>query len=260
MLEIKDLHAECDGREILKGINLTINPGEVHALMGPNGSGKSTLSFAIAGHPKYKITGGDILLNGKSILGMPVHERARLGLFLGFQYPQEISGVSISNFLRTALASSGKGVPAVADFYKLLKEKANEFGLSDEILKRGLNNGFSGGEKKRSEVLQLTVLKPKFAILDEPDSGMDVDGLKYVAEGIKKAAAEGTGVLLVTHYNRILSHVKPNFVHVLVDGKIVQSGGPELAVAIESQGYDKIGKTILPFQNHAGFGYVEVSA
>ncbi|MEK6808025.1 MAG: Fe-S cluster assembly ATPase SufC [Nanoarchaeota archaeon] len=237
MFEIKNIHVECEGKEILKGVTLTINAGEVHALMGPNGSGKSTLSFAIAGHPRYKITGGDIMLNGKSILGLPVHERARLGLFLGFQYPQEISGISISGFLRTALASSGKSAPAVLDFYKLLKEKANVLGLSDEILKRGLNNGFSGGEKKRSEILQLSILKPKLAILDEPDSGMDVDGLKYIAEGIKQSAADGAGILLVTHYNRILSQVHPGFVHVLVDGKIVQSGGPELAVEIESQGY-----------------------
>ncbi len=237
MFEIKNIHVECEGKEILKGVTLTINAGEVHALMGPNGSGKSTLSFAIAGHPKYKITSGDIMLNGKSILGLPVHERARLGLFLGFQYPQEISGISISGFLRTALASSGKSAPAVLDFYKLLKEKANVLGLSDEILKRGLNNGFSGGEKKRSEILQLSILKPKLAILDEPDSGMDVDGLKYIAEGIKQSAADGAGILLVTHYNRILSQVHPGFVHVLVDGKIVQSGGPELAVEIESQGY-----------------------
>ena len=232
MFEIKNIHVECEGKEILKGVTLTINAGEVHALMGPNGSGKSTLSFAIAGHPKYKITKGDIMLNGKSILGLPVHERARLGLFLGFQYPQEISGISISGFLRTALASSGKSAPAVLDFYKLLKEKANVLGLSDEILKRGLNNGFSGGEKKRSEILQLSILKPKLAILDEPDSGMDVDGLKYIAEGIKQSAADGAGILLVTHYNRILSQVHPGFVHVLVDGKIVQSGGPELAVDI----------------------------
>ncbi len=240
MLEIKNLHVECEGKEILKGVTLTIKPGEVHAVMGPNGAGKSTMSFAAMGHLKYKITTGDILIDGKSIIGLPVHERARLGLFLGFQYPQEISGVSISNFLRTALASSGKSAPAVADFYKLLKEKASEFGLSDEILKRGLNNGFSGGEKKRSEVLQLSILKPKIAMLDEPDSGMDVDGLKYVAEGIKQAAADGAGILLVTHYNRILSHVQPNFVHVLVDGKIVQSGGPELAAEIEVQGYKEM--------------------
>ena len=239
MLEVKDLHVEVEGKEILKGITLTINRGEVHAIMGPNGSGKSSLSLAIMGHSKYKITSGDILLDGKSILKLPANERAKLGLFLGFQYPQEIGGVGISNFLRTALASRGENVPSVADFHKLLKEKMQKLGMPEEFLKRGLNQGFSGGEKKRSEVLQLTALKPKFAILDEPDSGTDVDGLKAIAVGIKETVAENkTGILLITHYNRILEYVKPDLVHVIVDGKIVKIGSFTIASEVERAGYD----------------------
>ncbi|MBI2040764.1 MAG: Fe-S cluster assembly ATPase SufC [DPANN group archaeon] len=252
--EMKDLHVAVNAeqssantavqrerKEIISGISLTINSGEVHALMGPNGSGKSTLSLALMGHPKYKITHGDILLNGKSIINLPANERAKLGVFLGFQYPQEVEGVGISNFLRTVLARTNDGAPAVKEFHKQLKEKMSQLGMPEEFLKRGLNHGFSGGEKKRSEILQLEVLKPKFAILDEPDSGTDVDGLKSVAAGIKETVAENkTGVLLITHYNRILEHVKPDFVHIIVDGKIVNSGGAELARETEKSGYDSL--------------------
>jgi len=231
--------AQHEGKEILKGISLKINSGEVHVIMGPNGSGKSTLSLAIMGHSKYKIVGGDILLDGKSILGLPVHERAKLGIFLGFQYPQEVAGVGISNFLRTVLANTNGSAPAVAEFHTRLKEKMKQLGMPEEFLKRGLNQGFSGGEKKRSEILQLATLKPKFAVLDEPDSGTDVDGLKSIAAGIKEAVAENkTGILLITHYNRILEHIKPDFVHVVVDGKIVKSGSFAVANEVEANGYD----------------------
>jgi Fe-S cluster assembly ATP-binding protein len=239
MLEIRDLFVEVDGKDILKGVSLSIKPGEIHALMGPNGSGKSSLSLAIMGHPKYKITKGEILLDGKSILDLKVNERAKLGLFLGFQYPNEIEGISITNFLRTSLAARGES-PDIKSFHSLVKEKAKDIGLSEETLKRGLNNGYSGGEKKRSEILQMSVLKPKIAILDEPDSGTDVDGLKVIANGIGESSNEGAGILLITHYNKILQHVKPDFVHVLVDGKIVKSGGPELAEEIEKSGYEVI--------------------
>ncbi len=238
-LEIKDLYVEIENKKIINGLSLTINSSEVHALMGPNGSGKSTLSYAIMGHPKYKITKGDILIDGKSILGLPANERARLGIFLGFQYPQELAGVGISNFLRTALASHGKSVPRPAEFYKIIKEKMQQLGMPEEFLKRGLNEGYSGGEKKRSEILQLTTLKPKFAILDEPDSGTDVDGLKAVALGIKRAVAENqTGTLLITHYNKILEYVMPDFVHIVIDGRIVKSGGASLARDVEKIGYE----------------------
>ncbi len=240
-LEIKNLRAEVDGKEIIRSLSLTINSGEVHALMGPNGSGKSTLSYTIMGHPKYKITGGDILVDSKSVLKLATSERAKLGIFLGFQYPQEIAGVGISNFLRTALAGQREKVPSVPDFHKLLKEKMQQLGMPEEFLKRGLNQGFSGGEKKRSEILQLSILTPKFAILDEPDSGTDVDGLKAVAQGIRETVAKNnSGVLLITHYNKILEYIKPDFVHVVAGGKIVKSGGPELAVAVESHGYAEV--------------------
>ncbi len=260
-LEILDLHVEVEGKEILKGVTLIVNQGEVHALMGPNGSGKSTLSYAIMGHSKYKITGGNILVDGKSVIGLPANERAKLGIFLGFQYPHEISGVGISNFLRTALASNGKTIPGAIEFHKLLKEEMQKLGMPEEFLKRGLNQGFSGGEKKRSEVLQLSVLKPKFAILDEPDSGTDVDGLKAVALGVKEAVAKNkTGVLLITHYNKILEYVKPDFVHIIVDGKIVKSGDAKLAREIENAGYEKISKAIFPFRESGDSRYVGVAA
>ncbi len=246
-LEIKDLYVSIEGKMVINGLSLTINSSEVHALMGPNGSGKSTLSYAIMGHPKYKITNGDILVDGKSILKLAANERARLGIFLGFQYPQELAGVGISNFLRTALASRGESVPRPAEFYKIIKEKMQQLGMPEEFLKRGLNEGYSGGEKKRSEILQLTTLKPKFAILDEPDSGTDVDGLKAVALGIKRAVTENqTGTLLITHYNKILEHVEPNFVHIMIDGKIAKSGGASLARDVEKIGYESFKEIGVP--------------
>ncbi|MBI4095464.1 MAG: Fe-S cluster assembly ATPase SufC [DPANN group archaeon] len=248
-LEIKDLHVAVENKEIINGLNLTIKPGEVHALMGPNGSGKSTLSYAIMGHPKYKVTKGDILVYGKSILDLPVNERAKLGIFLGFQHPQEVAGVGISSFLRTVLAGQKKSVaeqssakaaaqqiPSVPEFYKLLKQKMHAIGLSEDFLKRGLNQGFSGGEKKRLEVLQLAIIKPKFAILDEPDSGTDVDAIKTIAAAINRVRE--AGILIITHHNKILDYIVPDFVHVIVGGRIVKSGRAELAGQIEKTGYD----------------------
>ena len=227
----------------MNGVSLTVKAGEVHAIMGPNGSGKSTLSFLLMGHPKYKIDSGEILFDGKNISGLAADKRAKLGMFLGFQYPSEIAGVSVFNFLRTtynSLQSNGtaKEIP-VLEFASLMNEKAKVVGIEAGMVKRNLNEGFSGGEKKRNEILQMAVLKPKLAILDEPDSGTDIDGLRNIANGINKVVSENnTGVLLITHYNRILQHVRPNFVHIFVDGKIVKSGGPELAEEVEKSGYD----------------------
>jgi len=232
-----------DGKKILNGVSLTVKAGEVHAIMGPNGSGKSTLSFLLMGHPKYKIDSGEILFDGKNISGLAADKRAKLGMFLGFQYPSEIAGVSVFNFLRTtynSLQSNGtaKEIP-VLEFASLMNEKAKVVGIEAGMVKRNLNEGFSGGEKKRNEILQMAVLKPKLAILDEPDSGTDIDGLRNIANGINKVVAENkTGVLLITHYNRILQHVRPQFVHIFVAGKIVKSGGPELAEEVEKSGYD----------------------
>ena len=232
-----------DGKKILNGVSLTVKAGEVHAIMGPNGSGKSTLSFLLMGHPKYKIDSGEILFDGKNISGLAADKRAKLGMFLGFQYPSEIAGVSVFNFLRTtynSLQSNGtaKEIP-VLEFASLMNEKAKVVGIEAGMVKRNLNEGFSGGEKKRNEILQMAVLKPKLAILDEPDSGTDIDGLRNIANGINKVVAENkTGVLLITHYNRILQHVRPQFVHIFVAGKIVKSGGPELAEEVEKSGDD----------------------
>lgn len=240
ILEIRDLHVAVEGKPILKGVNLTIHKGEVHALMGPNGSGKSTLSNALMGHPNYTVTSGDILFKGESILELSPDERARRGLFLAFQYPVAISGVSVVNFLRTALKSiRGEEVP-VREFRKLLKEKMALLGMDDSFAGRYVNDGFSGGEKKRHEILQMAVLQPEMAILDETDSGLDIDALRTVAEGINKLTGPNLGVLLITHYQRILNYVHPHYVHVLVDGRIVKSGGSELAEKLEAQGYDWI--------------------
>ncbi|WP_410654932.1 Fe-S cluster assembly ATPase SufC [Amycolatopsis sp. lyj-112] len=243
-LEIKDLHASVttdEGpKEILKGVNLTIKSGETHAIMGPNGSGKSTLSYAIAGHPKYQVTSGQILLDGEDVLEMSVDERARAGLFLAMQYPVEVPGVSMSNFLRTAATSVRGEAPKLRHWVKEVKEEMGKLDISSEFAERSVNEGFSGGEKKRHEILQLALLKPKIAILDETDSGLDVDALRVVSDGVNEFKANNdAGVMLITHYTRILRHITPDFVHVFAGGKIVESGGRELADELEENGYVK---------------------
>ncbi|OZM72349.1 Fe-S cluster assembly ATPase SufC [Amycolatopsis antarctica] len=243
-LEIKDLHASVTtdegAKEILKGVDLTIRSGETHAIMGPNGSGKSTLSYAIAGHPKYEVTSGEILLDGEDVLEMSVDERARAGLFLAMQYPVEVPGVSMSNFLRTAATSVRGEAPKLRHWVKEVKEEMGKLDISAEFAERSVNEGFSGGEKKRHEILQLALLKPKIAVLDETDSGLDVDALRVVSEGVNafKAAGDG-GIMLITHYTRILKHITPDHVHVFAGGKIVESGGVELADELEANGYVK---------------------
>ncbi|TVT60483.1 Fe-S cluster assembly ATPase SufC [Amycolatopsis cynarae] len=246
-LEIKDLHAGVktdDGgdsfKEILKGVNLTIRSGETHAIMGPNGSGKSTLSYAIAGHPKYEVTSGEVLLDGENVLDMTVDERARAGLFLAMQYPVEVPGVSMSNFLRTAVTAVRGEAPKVRHWVKEVKEEMGKLEIAPEFAERSVNEGFSGGEKKRHEILQLALLKPKIAILDETDSGLDVDALRVVSQGVNDyKAGNDVGVMLITHYTRILRHITPDFVHVFADGRVVESGGKELAEELEENGYVK---------------------
>ncbi len=240
-LEIKDLHVSVEGKKILNGVNLRIKQGELHALMGPNGSGKTSLAFALIGNPKYVVEQGEILFNGKSITNLAPDKRAKLGLFLGFQNPIEVSGVTLKNFLWTSykVLNENNGVSYV-DFNEMLNEKLELLGMDKSFITRYLNEGFSGGEKKRAEVLQLSVLKPKIAVCDEIDSGMDVDALKIVANGIKKSVEEKTGVLLITHYQRILNYVKPDFVHVMIDGRIVKRGDCMLAKEIEEKGYAKV--------------------
>ncbi|MBN6040742.1 Fe-S cluster assembly ATPase SufC [Amycolatopsis sp. 195334CR] len=243
-LEIKDLHASVTtdegAKEILKGVNLTIRSGETHAIMGPNGSGKSTLSYAIAGHPKYEVTSGQVLLDGEDVLEMSVDERARAGLFLAMQYPVEVPGVSMSNFLRTAATAVRGEAPKLRHWVKEVKEEMGKLDISAEFAERSVNEGFSGGEKKRHEILQLALLKPKFAVLDETDSGLDVDALRVVSEGVNDYKANNeVGVMLITHYTRILKHITPDFVHVFAGGKIVESGGVELADELEANGYVK---------------------
>jgi len=240
-LEVMDLHAGIEGKEILKGINLSIKTGEIHAIMGPNGSGKSTLAYTMMGHPKYKLISGDIKIDGISIKDMPPNERALRGLFLGFQYPLEIPGVSLANFLRISYNAERKDEPMlVRDFRKLLEDKFETVGMERSFANRYLNEGFSGGEKKKAEVVQLAVLRPKFALLDETDSGLDIDALKLVSNGINGITSSEIGIMLITHYQRILRYVKPHFVHVLVKGRVEVSGGPELAEKLESQGYSWI--------------------
>ncbi|MCP3803580.1 Fe-S cluster assembly ATPase SufC [Allokutzneria sp. A3M-2-11 16] len=241
-LEIKDLHVtvatEDGAKEILKGVDLTIRAGETHAIMGPNGSGKSTLAYAIAGHPKYDVTGGSVLLDGEDVLEMSVDERARAGLFLAMQYPVEVPGVSMSNFLRTAATAVREEAPALRHWVKEVKQAMAELDIDPSFAERSVNEGFSGGEKKRHEILQLALLQPKFAVLDETDSGLDVDALRVVSEGVNRYRANGeTGVLLITHYTRILKHITPDFVHVFAGGRIVESGGAELAEVLERDGY-----------------------
>ena len=241
-LIIKDLHVEVEGKEILKGVNLTIKKGEVCALMGPNGSGKSTLAFALMGHPRYEVTKGEAIYNNQNILELEPNERAKLGIFLSFQYPQEIPGVSVSNFLRTAYNASHDNELPVKDFIKLLKEKMQLLQVDPAFSKRYLNEGFSGGEKKRTEILQLAVLQPQIAILDETDSGLDIDSLKVVAEGVNSLLNPNFGALIITHYQRILNYIQPDKIHILMDGKIVKSGGKELALELEKHGYEMFKK------------------
>ncbi|HEX5032418.1 MAG TPA: Fe-S cluster assembly ATPase SufC [Candidatus Eisenbacteria bacterium] len=242
-LEIRDLHVAVEGKPILKGLSLAVNKGEVHALMGPNGSGKSTLANALMGNPKYEITSGSIFLNGIDILELSADERGRKGLFLAFQYPTAIPGVSMANFLRMALTArrkemgNEKPLPP-KEFRALVKEKMALLKMDDSFAGRYINDGFSGGEKKRAEILQMAVLQPEIAVLDETDSGLDIDALRIVSEGVNALSGPNLGVLLITHYQRILNYIKPQFVHVLVDGRIVKSGGPELAHELEAQGYD----------------------
>ena len=247
-LEIRDLHVSVEEaagtfREILRGVDLDVNAGETHAIMGPNGSGKSTLAYAVAGHPKYLVTQGSVTLDGEDVLAMSVDARARAGLFLAMQYPVEVPGVSVSNFLRTAVTATRGEAPKLRDFMKSLRSAMADLSIDPVFAERNLNEGFSGGEKKRHEVLQMELLNPKIAILDETDSGLDIDALKVVSEGINRFRADpGHGVLLITHYTRILRYVQPDFVHVFVAGRIVRQGGPELAEELERDGYEKFVK------------------
>jgi Fe-S cluster assembly ATP-binding protein len=244
VLEVTDLRVSVETdqgvKQILKGVDLTVNEGEIHAIMGPNGSGKSTLAYTIAGHPKYHVDGGSVKLDGVEILELPVDERARLGLFLAMQYPVEIPGVTVSNFLRTAKTAIDGEAPALRPWLKEIKGSMEALRMDKAFADRNVNEGFSGGEKKRHEILQLELLKPKFAILDETDSGLDVDALKIVSEGVNRAKENtGLGLLLITHYTRILRYIKPDFVHVFVDGRVAEEGGPELADRLEDEGYDR---------------------
>ncbi|UBH09225.1 Fe-S cluster assembly ATPase SufC [Macrococcus armenti] len=242
VLEIKDLHVEIEGKEILKGVNLTIKSNEVHAIMGPNGTGKSTLSAAIMGHPKYTVTQGEVLLDGENVLEMEVDERAQAGLFLAMQYPSEISGVTNADFLRSAInAKRGEGNEInLMQFIKKLDKNMEFLEMDLDMAQRYLNEGFSGGEKKRNEILQLMMLEPKFAVLDEIDSGLDIDALKVVSKGINEMRGENFGCLIITHYQRLLNYITPDHVHVMMQGRVVKSGGAELAQRLEKEGYDWI--------------------
>ena len=243
-LEIRDLHVTVDTeqgtKEILKGVDLTVSSGETHAIMGPNGSGKSTLAYSVAGHPKYTVTQGSVTLDGEDVLAMSVDERARAGLFLAMQYPVEVPGVTVSNFLRTAKAAIDGEAPKLRTWVKDVKGAMENLRMDPAFAERNVNEGFSGGEKKRHEILQLELLQPRIAILDETDSGLDVDALRIVSEGVNRAKeTTDLGVLLITHYTRILRYIKPDFVHVFVDGKVAEEGGPELAERLENEGYDR---------------------
>jgi Fe-S cluster assembly ATP-binding protein len=252
MFEIENLHVNIDDKEILKGVNLTINKGEIHALMGPNGAGKSTLGYVIAGHPSYEVTEGNIRFNGEDIFEMEADERAQKGIFLAFQYPTVIPGVSMANFLRMAVtnvrnaraealaAATGEEIKKInpRDFRRLMKEKMALLKMDDAFATRYLNEGFSGGEKKRAEILQMALLEPTLAVLDETDSGLDIDALRVVSDGVNALMNPEMGILLITHYQRLLNHIKPHFVHIMMNGKIVQSGGPELAHELEKAGYE----------------------
>ena len=243
-LEIRDLHVSVETKEgakpILRGVDLTVNSGETHAIMGPNGSGKSTLAYSLAGHPKYQITSGTVLLDGEDVLEMSVDERARAGMFLAMQYPVEVPGVSVSNFLRTAKTAIDGEAPPLRSWVKDVRGAMDALRMDSSFAERAGNEGFSGGEKKRHEILQMELLKPRFAILDETDSGLDVDALRVVSEGVNRVrSTTDVGVLLITHYTRILRYIQPDFVHVFVDGKIAEEGGPELAERLENEGYDR---------------------
>ena len=244
MLEIRDLHASINGKEILKGINLTVKTGEVHAIMGPNGSGKSTLSNVLVGHPAYEVTRGSVTFNGKNLLEMSPEDRSHEGLFLSFQYPVEIPGVSMVNFMRTAVNEKRKylGLEPLnaSEFLKLMREKRAVVELDNKLANRSVNEGFSGGEKKRNEIFQMAMLEPKLSILDETDSGLDIDALRIVAEGVNKLKTPETSCIVITHYQRLLDYIKPDIVHVLYKGRIVKTAGPELALELEERGYDWI--------------------
>jgi len=244
MLDIRDLHASVAGKEILKGINLQVKPGEVHAIMGPNGSGKSTLSSVLVGNPQYEVTQGTVTFNGKNLLELSPEDRSHEGLFLSFQYPVEIPGVSMTNFMRAAVNEKRKyqGLPAMtaSEFLKLMREKRAVVELDNKLANRAVNEGFSGGEKKRNEIFQMAMLEPKLSILDETDSGLDIDALRIVAEGVNKLKTPETSCIVITHYQRLLDYIKPDIVHVLYQGRIVMTAGPELALELEKRGYDWI--------------------
>jgi Fe-S cluster assembly ATP-binding protein len=244
LLEIKDLHASIGGKEILKGVNLVINEGEVHAIMGPNGAGKSTLSAVLTGHPAYEVTSGEVLLRGENLLAMEPEMRARAGVFLSFQYPVEIPGVSMTNFMRTAInekrAYEGKEPLSAKEFLNLMREKKKLLELPDKLNNRSVNEGFSGGEKKKNEIFQMAMLEPCLSILDETDSGLDIDALRIVAEGVNRLKTPGNASIVITHYQRLLDYIVPDFVHVLADGRIVKSGDKSLALELEEHGYDGI--------------------
>ena len=238
-LVIEDLHVAVGDKEILRGVDLTVEPGRVHALMGPNGSGKSTLAYALAGHPRYRVTGGKVTFKGEDVLDLLPDERARLGMFLAMQYPVEVPGVSVTNFLRTAINAVRGEEVSVRDFARELREQMRQLDMDPKFAERSLNEGFSGGEKKRHEILQMALLRPQLAILDETDSGLDVDALRVVADGVNRLRSPELGILLITRYTRILRYISPDFVHVMVDGRVVQSGGPELADELEAKGYER---------------------
>jgi len=252
-LVIKNLHASIDGKEILKGVNLVVNQGEIHALMGPNGTGKSTLAYVLMGHPNYEVTEGEVWFKGQNIIDLAPDERAHLGLFLAFQYPVAIPGVSVANFLRSAINSKrkaenpdDKGIP-IPEYRKLLKDRMSLLKMEHSFAGRYLNEGFSGGEKKRAEILQMATLQPEIAILDETDSGLDIDALRIVSEGVNAVRSPEVGVLVITHYQRILNYVKPDVVHIMMDGRIVESGGADLALHLEEHGYDWVREKYEPF-------------
>lgn len=242
MLSIKNLHANIDGKQILKGINLEVKPGEVHAIMGPNGSGKSTLASVLAGKEIYEVTEGEVIFDGKNLLDMAPEDRSREGIFLGFQYPVEIPGVSMTNFLRAAVNAQReyKGLPALSasDFLRMMREKSQLIDMDPKLTSRSVNEGFSGGEKKRNEIFQMAMLEPKLSILDETDSGLDIDALRIVASGVNKLKSEDTATIVITHYQRLLDYIVPDFVHVLYNGRIIKSAGKELALELEEKGYD----------------------